>query len=688
MKKALTVISVLVIIFALQAGAAQATPRIDAKLTQLVNSSPLARTPVVITYDHQPSIVDFNALKALGLKGGVYLDHLPMVMTTVNKAQLNALSTRSDIRSLYANRKLDLFDDKSRPFIGVTALRADREVTTANNALPVFGTGVGVAYVDTGIDATHPDLQLGKNVAGNVSFPLAEATVIENPVGDFLPVVAVENAPLSDVEGGHGTFGAGITGGTGQASGTFYGGIAPGAKLLGLVAGNDGGLTSFGILQAFNYALANQFRYNIRVCNNSWGGSLADGPFDANDPINVATLNMHDHNITVVFAAGNGVHNSGVGDAPGAINPYCTAPWTICVAAADKEGLGNPAGFSSRGEDNGTGSDTAGAPETRTELPPPNLRPDITGSGVNIKSTRSKAPGETNLAGTVPYLNNDVFTIPPGFLPYYTTSQGTSFSTPQLSGVVALMMEANPLLTPDQVVTIIRQTATPMPYPERVVGAGYVDARNAVRAAMGLAAVNHPANLFRQPGDPEIIDPSNDASGNASQDIRTARFQYDPAQGGRLVYTLSVTDFSARQPENIWTLSSNFTIVPDPANPNITVKTNIFVSAGVSETGALGFRAGKIAPDPNTGVNTQTSISGSGVTGEIQGNLLIIRLPLASVNKAVFGVDALGNPRGTVLGMTSTGTDVKAQQQVGTSVSGGLLLAADTAGGADFVVGP
>jgi serine protease AprX len=59
-----------------------------------------------------------------------------------------------------------------------------------------------------------------------------------------------------------------------------------------------------------------------------------------------------------------------------------------------------------------------------------------------------------------------------------------------------MMLEANPLLTPDQVVTILRQQATPMPYEERVVGAGYVDAHNAVRAALNLAAVPHPANLF------------------------------------------------------------------------------------------------------------------------------------------------------------------------------------------------
>ena len=292
-----------------------------------------------------------------------------------------------DIRSLYANHKFSLMDDRSRPFIGVTSLRADQQVTTSNGGMPVTGKDIGVAYVDTGIDATHPDLQLGRNVIGNVFFPLAEVTGVEMPVNaDFVPVVAAEDVPLSDIEGGHGTFGAGVTAGTGQASGAFYGGIAPGAKLLGLVAGNDGGLTTFALVQAFNYTLINQARYNIRVCNNSWGTTVSEYAYDPNDPINVATLSMHDHNITVVFAAGNGIGS--VGDLPGAINPFSTAPWVISVAAADKEGLGNPAGFSSRGEDNGTGSDTAGMPGDSTT--PPNLRPDITGSGVNIKSTRNK----------------------------------------------------------------------------------------------------------------------------------------------------------------------------------------------------------------------------------------------------------------------------------------------------------
>ena len=104
-------------------------PTVDALLTSKVNAAPLALTPVIITYDHKPASADFLALKALGIQGGVALRELPIVLTVVTRAQLQSLRTRSGIVSLYANRTMRLFDNKSRPFIGQTALREDDEVT-------------------------------------------------------------------------------------------------------------------------------------------------------------------------------------------------------------------------------------------------------------------------------------------------------------------------------------------------------------------------------------------------------------------------------------------------------------------------------------------------------------------------------------------------------------------------------
>src|SRR5687768_1076897 len=614
---------------------ALAAPSVDSLLAARINASPLSLTPVVITFDHRVTSSDYLMLQSLGIRGGYYTQALPIVLTSINRTQFNALKAKTGVRSLYANRTFRLLDLEGRTITGIENLIRDSQVTALNNGLPVTGRNIGVSYIDTGIDATHPDLQLGQNVIQNVYYATADLPV-EPPAG-FLPVVPVENVPITDIEGGHGTFGAGVTAGTGAASAGLYTGMAPGAKLIGIRAGNDVGLTSHAIVQAMDYTLVNQFRYNIRVCNNSWGTVLADLAYDPNDPINVATRNMHDRNITVVFAAGNGISpgpgQGSVGDVPGAINPYSVAPWVISVAAGKKQGLGTPAGFSSRGEDNGTGSDTAGQPADPDTLP--NLRPDIIGSGVDIKSARSKAPGVTNVAGTLPIFvgANDLSTIPPAFLPFYTTSQGTSFSTPQVSGIVALMLEANPLLTPDDIVTILRQTAPPMPYEERVVGAGYVDAHNAVRAAMSLTAVPHPANLFPSddPNAPQIVDGADDQLGTTAQDIRAAYFKYDPV-ANQIVYRLTVADASVRTPNMRWTLTSAFGAV------------EVFVTASVDET-ATTYEYGKITTLA-TGTQNQETI-GAVDFGAIDGNEITIKLGLEKVNAAVGS---------NVLGTTSTNT--------------------------------
>ena len=650
--------------FATVSGAAT----VDRLLSQRVSLNPLGLTPVVITYAQRPGPADLDALRALRIRGGVVLSELPMVLTAVNLTQLNALRQNPRITSLYANRRLPLLSNKSRPFIGLTALLADAEVTSKNGGLPVSGRNIGVAYVDTGIDGSHGDVFFGQSVVQNVLFPIAEVSAVEWPLPDgFTPVVAIENQPVTDIEGGHGTFGAAVTAGSGAHSGNFYGGVAPGAKLIGLVAGNDVGLTVFAILQAYNYTLANQFRYNIRVCNNSFGTVLAEHGYDPEDPINRATRVMHDRNIVVVFAAGNGIDN--VGTAPGAINPYSVAPWVISVGAGEKQGLGQPASFSSRGEDNGTGVDVAGQPADPSALP--NLRPDLIGSGVDIKSARSKFPGVTNLAGTLPVFvgANDLTTIAPAFLPFYTTSQGTSFAAPQVTGVVALMLEANPTLTPDDVVSILRATATPMPYDQRTVGAGYVDARNAVRAAMSLGAVPHPAVLVPTADMPEILDSEGDQLGTAGQDIRAVDFSYD-ASSDQIVYALSVTDLKDAvnnpKPNQRWTMSSDFGA------------TTVFVTASIDETGTAAFEYGRITTLA-TGTRNQESI-GVADAGSIDDsqNRITIRLARGKVSAAV-GSD--------VLSATSTNTAAQAQVLVGASLTGGLLLSSDDARGGSWTVG-
>ena len=87
---------------------------------------------------------------------------------------------------------------------------------------------------------------------------------------------------------------------SGQQSGGLYAGVAPGAKLIG--TGSGAGLFILNALGGYEWSLANQFVYNIRVISNSWGSS---GAFNPDNPINLATKEAHGRNIISVFAAGN-----------------------------------------------------------------------------------------------------------------------------------------------------------------------------------------------------------------------------------------------------------------------------------------------------------------------------------------------------------------------------------------------
>jgi serine protease AprX len=688
MKRATMFILILVITSAgLMAGAnaalgqlpGQVQAKVDPKLITYFNAHLNARTPVVITYDHTPGANDFNQLRSLGISKGFACQRLPMVIADMNALQLAALKTRAGVRSIWANRLMQPLTNAARPFIGVNAMTADQEIkahNTGNPGFPISGRGIGIGYVDTGIDATSADLPLGTKVAQNVIQPLAQGVVsdaglvlgvgvsISDMIADtgFVPPIYVENVPFSDMESGHGSFGAGVAAGLGTNSGGFYGGVARGARLVGVNSGTDLGLPLVAIIGAYDYLLVHQWDYNIRVINNSWGGSLADTELDPANPINVATRTAHDLNITVVFAAGN------AGTAADAINPYSTMAWTISVAAGEKQGLGTPADFSSRGVNNGGNPDVAGMPANPNA--PPNLRPDITGSGVDIKSVRSHGAGLVNTIGTVPLIGNDLTTIPPAYLPYYTTSQGTSFSCPQVSGVVALMLEAKPTLTPDDVVTILRQTATPMPYEQKVVGAGYVDAHNAVRAVMGLSTVAHPANLFPSGTGPQIVDVTADEFGTGAQDILSAQYSYDAANQ-QIVYTLTLADLSTTTTNMEWLQESDFKLPGDPNAPT----TTLYVSTAIDGAGTQTFSYGTIVLQNN--IRNQTDL-GAVDAGQISGNQIVIRLSLAKVNAAV-GFN--------VVGTTSTSTQAIAQLLIGAQGTG-LLLAADTAAGSDFQVTP
>jgi len=226
--------------------------------------------------------------------------------------------------------------------------------------------------------------------------------------------------------------------------------VAPGANILGLSAGDASLLF---VLSGFDYLLANGASFGVRVVNCSFSANTV---FDVNDPVNVATKLLTDNGVSVVFSAGN------TGPGPDSLNPYSVAPWVISTGATDD--LGKLAGFSSRGD---FGS--------------PLFRPTLVAPGVNTISLRASSLATVT---TIDGLTANDSALSPTELPYYTTGSGTSFSAPQVAGVIALMLEANPQLTPGQIRDILQRTATPLPpYYLYEVGAGMLNAQAAVLEA-------------------------------------------------------------------------------------------------------------------------------------------------------------------------------------------------------------
>lgn len=383
----------------------------------------------VLTFEHYPRASELLAIRAAGLLARPYRA-LPMVAVQGTRLQLNSLPALPGLRSIHLDRRLSYFLDESAPRVG--APRAWGE-------LGVTGRGVTVAVIDSGIDALHRDLPYGSKVIQNVK--LAPDLLGAGPL-------ALEGLANTDTTSGHGTHVASSAAGSGAALGGKYRGVAPGASLVGVGAGET--LFILTALEAFDWVLQNRLKYGIRVISNSWGTS---GAFDERDPINVASRLAHASGLVVVFAAGN--------DGPGAntLNPYCVAPWVICVAAGHKDGR-TLAGFSSRG----IAGDAL-------------YRPTLTAPGVDIAAARATTGIVTHAFFAVDLVNLGADAA------YYAAASGTSMATPHVSGAVALMLEANPALTPDQVKATLQSTATPMGYAPHEAGAGFLDAYAAVRAA-------------------------------------------------------------------------------------------------------------------------------------------------------------------------------------------------------------
>ncbi len=368
---------------------------------------PDQQVDLIIQFEDEMTDEDRAILRGLGFKLFEEYRIIPGIHAKGTKESITHLSHYDRVFWIEYNSELKYYLDVSTSTINATdtwqrimkASQGAEILDTSGVPVPIDGSGVTIVVADTGIDATHPDLDYQEKVVRN----------LKKDVNDpFTPWIEMPN---TDTLFGHGTHCAGIAAGNGDASAGQRKGVAPGATLIGLGIGDPWETNEVGCFEwVWENSRPDNNPYNIKVMTNSWGYESVDASFkDA--VIQASNRLTYENNVIVTFAAGN---DGGSGDDI-RTNPYGNQPGMICVAASYREG-GGIADFSSRGE------------KTMTST-----WPDVAAPGVEIWSPRDSmgmivnaVAGDTN--------------------PYYTAISGTSMATPHVAGVAALLWQAAPSL--------------------------------------------------------------------------------------------------------------------------------------------------------------------------------------------------------------------------------------------------
>ena len=283
---------------------------------------------------------------------------------------------------------------------------------------------------------------------------------------DFTNDTSVWSSNGASDDYGHGTHVAGIIAGTGYDSNGKHKGIAPGAKLVGLK-----------VIDRLRSRLHQRRDRGDRLRDLGQGAPTTSASSTSRSPSGVfeSVLARPAH-------AGRAARRrrrhrrrrlgrqprrrtSRARSRSGGITSPGNAPWVLTVGASSEAGTSKRsndtiAKFSSRGP---TWIDFA-------------AKPDLVAPGVGIESL---ADPHSTLYATLPGMLSRRHRSRLAFKPYLSLS-GTSMSAPVVAGTVALMLEANPKLTPNAVKAILQYTAQ-VAEQHQLAGAGRGHAERARR---------------------------------------------------------------------------------------------------------------------------------------------------------------------------------------------------------------
>jgi serine protease AprX len=412
---------------------------LDARFAAL---GPSHRVRVIVSLKRRATPAAVRRLQAAAGKLDVRARYsvVPAFAATVTRRQAELLTARPDVARVEADAVVHAFNDTSEASFGVTKARLDAPSLdgNCNGCVPAVYSkeDLVAAVVDTGIDATHVDLDGGKVLH----------------FVDCMTATCLDTAPFDDE--GHGTHVAATAAGDGDGTADHrYQGVAPRAALVGVkVLDENGSGSSATILAGIDWVVAHRAAYGIEVMTLSLGAGSACGyGLDGSDPLSRAVDSAVDAGLVVTVAAGN--------SGPGRCTVSTPAVASKAIAVGAMADTGSSAAGCSRSRCRNGFKEAAFSSRGPTAAGA--VKPDISAPGVDITSA---AVGTGS---------------------GYVAESGTSMATPFVAGVALLMLDQNPALTPAQVKEDLTGTAVDWGAAgkDNTYGAGRLDAYAALRAA-------------------------------------------------------------------------------------------------------------------------------------------------------------------------------------------------------------
>jgi len=419
--------------------------RADPELLRTASTHPGAALPVIVRETVPASDAAERLVRGVG---GTVTHELPIIggfSALVPGRALPALASSPDVVKVWGDGKIHMSNVQGSYSSWAPNTVWQKVIRLPQAQSAATGAGVSVALLDTGVT---PNADLGSRIVA-----MADFTPDHDGIDRF----------------GHGTHMAGIIAGDGTLSAGSYTGVAMKANIVSVkVAGADGSTDVSVVIAGLQWIVTHRTQYNIRVLNLSFGTDGLQSYLV--DPLDYAVERAWASGILVVVAAGNR------GPSAGTINKPGDDPYVVTVGAADlrntiEKSDDTVAGFSSIGP-------------TQDGL----AKPDLIAPSITIVSDRD--PGST-IDSLYPSARVG---------DYYFKGSGTSQAAAVISGVAALMFQANPALSLDVAKATLVGTTTKNLLTMVGAGTGLVDAYGAMNAVFSSTFVKAPANVGLTPG--------------------------------------------------------------------------------------------------------------------------------------------------------------------------------------------